>query len=195
MATNTKITLPTGVARYPALIRPDTKFNELGVFKANVAVPAEEAEATIQKLQAIAKAELGKALPKSKNSLWEFECDEEGNETGLVLFKASVKNVRTRNGEIWERKPVQYDAQNNIVSYNVWGGTEMKVACDVYIWEFSGKKGISLQPYAVQISKLVTGTDSESSPFDQVEGGFVGEVSAFAEDAAIDDGFEEVEDF
>lgn len=196
MTSATKITLPVGVARYPALVYPDKKFHTPGIYKANVAVPAEEAEGIITKLQAIAKEHLGKALPKSKNSMWEFEVDDEGNETNTVLFKCSIKNHERKNGELWDRKPVQYDSQNNIVSYNVWGGTEMRVACEVYVWEWSGKKGISLQPYAVQILNLVQGGDSAESPFGAEEGGFVGDPgSSFPANLDVPDDIEEVDDF
>lgn len=174
MANQIKITLPKGIARFPSLHRPDTKFNENGVYKANVAVPAEEAEATMQKLQAIAKAELGKALAKSDNSLWKYEIDDNGDETGMVMFKCSVKNIVKKDGELWDRKPVQFDAQLNKVSEVIFGGSELAVACDVRVWEFSGKKGISLQPTAVQIIKLVgpSGGDDDHG-FAAVDDGFV----------------------
>jgi hypothetical protein len=195
MAQSTTITLPKGIARFPSLHRPDTKFNDLGVYKANVAVPAEEAEAVMKQLQAIAKAELGKALPKSDNSLWKMEIDDNGDETGMVMFKASVKNIQKKDGELWDRKPKQYDADLKVVNEVIFGGSELIINCEVRVWEFSGKKGISLQPRAVQIIKLVGPSESDN-PFEKQDGGFVGsgDVPSFAPVTTPDE-IEEIEDF
>ena len=196
MANPTYINLPKGVARFPSLHRPDTKFNELGVYKANVAVPLQEAEAVMTKLQAIAKAELGKALPKSDNSLWKMEIDDNGDETGMVMFKASVKNIQRKDGDIWDRKPKQYDTDLNIVNEVIFGGSELIVNCEVRVWEFSGKKGISLQPRQVQIIKLVGPSSDNENPFEKMDGGFVGssDTPSFAPEPVAAQ-VEEVEDF
>ena len=195
MANQIKITLPKGVARFPSLHRADTKFNENGIYKCNVAVPAEEAEAAMKQLQAIAKAELGKALPKSDNSLWKMEIDDNGDETGMVMFKATVKNIQKKDGELWDRRPKQFDADLKPVNEVVFGGSELIVNCEVRIWEFSGKKGISLQPRAVQIIKLVGPSESDN-PFEKQDGGFVGssDVPSFAPVTTSDE-IDEVEDF
>ena len=174
MANQIKITLPKGIARFPSLHRPDTKFNELGVYKANVAVPLQEAEPVMSKLQAIAKQELGKALPKSDNSLWKYEIDDNGDETGMVMFKATIKNIQRKDGEIWDRKPQQYDTKLNKVNEIIFGGSELVVSAVVRVWEFSGKKGMSLQPDGVQIHKLVGPSGgAEDHGFSVVEDGFV----------------------
>lgn len=174
MAATHRITLPVGTARYPALHRPDTKFQPDGVYKANIAVPRKEAEATIQKLQALAKEYLGKALPKSDNGLWKLEVDDNGDETDFVMFKAAVKNFRDKNtGELVDRRPKQVDANLNPCNEVVYGGSELRVACNVRTWEYNGKKGMSLQPYTVQILKLVGPDSLGDNPFDVVEGGFI----------------------
>lgn len=190
-----KVTLPKGVARFPSLHRPDTKFNELGVYKANVAVPAEEASAVMTKLQAIANAELGKALPKSDNSLWKMEIDDNGDETGMVMFKATVKNIQKKDGDLWDRKPVQYDTDLNKVSEVIYGGSELIVACDVRVWEFSGKKGMSLQPTSVQIVKLVGPGGGDDNRFEKIDGGFVGSSDTPSFAPVVAEEIEEVEDF
>lgn len=197
MANPIKINLPKGVARFPSLHRPDTKFNDLGEYKANVAVPAEEAASVMTKLQAIAKQELGKALPKSDNSLWKMEIDDNGDETGMVMFKAKVKNIQKKDGELWDRKPVQYDTELNRVNEIIYGGSELVVACDVRVWEFSGKKGISLQPTAVQIHKLVSPSGGGDNPFEKAEGGFVSDGPSFAPEAApeVSSDVDDIEDF
>ena len=47
------ITTPAGVARYPHLNRPDTKFDEIGVYKVNLELTAEEAEPFISQVEAL----------------------------------------------------------------------------------------------------------------------------------------------
>ena len=185
------------MSSYTVYHRPDTKFNDLGVYKANVAVPAEEAAATMQKLQAIAKEELGKALPKGDNMLWKMEIDDNGDETGMVMFKCTVKNIQKKEGELWDRKPVQYDTDLNKVNEVIYGGSELVVACDVRAWEFSGKKGLSLQPTAVQIHKLVGPSGGSDNPFEKADGGFVSDGPSFATDTTPDvvTDVAEIEDF
>jgi hypothetical protein len=198
MAQQIKITLPKGIARYPSLHQADTKFHDAGIWKSNIAVPAEVAEPFMKRLQAIAKEELGKALPKSDNSLWKYETDDNGDENGLVQFKCTTKNIIKKDGSIWDRKPQQLDTQLNQVNEVIFGGSELAVACYVRIWEFSGKKGISLQPYSVQIHKLVgpANGDNEDHGFDAQDEGYVStsDSSAFAPvatEASSDDDDEE----
>lgn len=175
MAKNETITLPKGVAVFPALYRPDTKFDELGAYKANTRVPLAEAEPTIKKLQAIAKSWTGKAMPKAKNPMFEMEVDKEtGEETGFVIFKASVKNRTGKEGKLWDRRPLLIDAKKNKLpsDTNPWGGTVYRVKCEIYCSEFGGKRSVSLQPLVVQIIELKSGTGSEPDldDFDEEDG-------------------------
>lgn len=151
-----KVALPKGRAIYPALKNADYKFVDLGQYKCNVSVPVKEATSTLQKLSEIFKSHTGKAPPKTDNTMWKMEIDEEtGEETGNVIFKCSVKNVRLKSGEIWDRRPKQFDAKMNPVDVDPSGGSELYVSTKVYAWDAGGKKGITLQPEAIQIINLV----------------------------------------
>jgi len=191
LAKNETITLPKGIAVFPALCRPDTKYHDLGTYKANTRVPLAEAEATIKKLQVVAKAWTGKAFPKAKNPLWEMEIDREtGEETGFVIFKASVKNRQGKEGKLWDRRPLLIDSKKKKLpgETNPWGGTEYRVKAEIYCSEFGGKKSVSLQPTVVQIINLKSGqgVEEDLSDFDE-EDGFEGSTDPRLSDDDFDD--------
>ena len=101
--------------------------------------------------------------------------DDEGEDTGNVIFKIRVKNKMGRNGKLWDRKPCLIDAQKGDFPTDVavWGGTEYRVQFEVYEWIAGGKKGVSLQPVMIQIINLVTGGSGgsgDTSAFDEEDG-------------------------
>lgn len=165
MANETRISVGPGRAVYPALDRPDTKFDELGQYKADLAVPLAQAEPLMKKLADMHKAHVGKAPAKASNTMWYMETDEDGEETGNVVFKMRIKNRLNRDGKLWDRKPKQFDAALRPCEVNPWGGSVLAVSAVVYEWDAGGKKGISLQPQAVQIIELVSGGGKDASAF------------------------------
>jgi len=185
---------PKGIAVYPRLNMPDTKFDELGAYKADIAVPFEEAIPLMDKLQAIWKAHTGKPANAISNTMWAKETDKEtGEETGRVVFKMRVKNRLTKKGQVWDRQPKVFDAAGNRVMDipNIGGGSTLKVFFEVYEWNAGGKMGVSLQPMKVQLLDLqefVGGDDA--SPFDAEEGFTVSET-----DEVTFDGGGDSEDF
>ena len=186
---------PKGIAVYPRLNQPDTKFDELGAYKADIAVPSEEAKPLIAKLQAIHKAHTGKAAPVAANPMFMNEVDKEtGEDTGRVIFKLRVKNRMTKRGDVWDRQPKVFDAKGNMLSDipNIGGGSVLKVFFEIYEWKTpDGKPGVSLQPIKVQLLELqeFSGGDTDN-PFDEEEG-FTAET--LSEDG--DDGGDDPEDF
>lgn len=167
-----RLSTPIGTAVYPRLKTPDTKFDELGIYKADVSVPLADAEPLMKRLQEIHKAHTGKPAPKGENTMWEMETDEDGNETGNVIFKIRVKNRLNKKGEVWDRRPKQFDAALKPIDVNPYGGTKMIVSFDVYEWVSGNKKGVSLQPVGVQILDLKSGNgpDAASMGFSKQDG-------------------------
>ena len=183
-----RMSTPVGTAVFPALKRPDTKFDELGIYKADLAVPLSEAEGLMSNLAAIYKGHNGKAPSKNDNTMWYVEEDKESGEpTGNVVFKLRIKNRIGKDGKLWDRRPKQFDAKLKPIDVNPWGGTKMAVSFDVYEWSAGGKKGVSLQPVGVQIIELKTG--SGAGPSDMgfaARDGFVGEDEPEAGDYGFD---------
>lgn len=150
---HTGITM-TGTAVYPRLVTPDTKYNELGVYQADIRVPFEEAKGLMAELAAVFKQWTGKAPAKADNTMWKMVLDDDGNETGEVLFKFRVKNFMSKQtGELVQRNPKLFFEKGVEKSDKIGGGTQMKVQFQVYCWTATSK-GVSLQPMSVLIQEL-----------------------------------------
>jgi len=179
MAQSTKLprfSTPVGEAVYPALHRPDTKFHDAGIWKADVRVAGDAAQTLMASLGKIHKDHTGKPVPKDGGNLWQVETDDDGDPTGNIMFKLRVKNVVRKDGEMWERKPKLFDTSSPpqpLGGVEPWGGTKMIVAFDVYCYDIP-KKGVKLQPVAVQIIDLKTGggENAEAFGFNEMEEGF-----------------------
>lgn len=184
---NKRFTTAPGAGVYPRLKTPDTKFDELGIYKADVAIPLAEAEELMAELSAIYKAHTGKAAKKTENTMWYLETDDAGEETGNVVFKIRVKNRMTKKGELWDRRPKLFDASLKPIDVNPYGGSIYSVFFEVYEWDAGGKKGVSLQPIGVQVIELRSGDgpsgaamgfqaqEGYSAPEDDAASGFKGD--------------------
>lgn len=134
------IITPKGVAIYPKLNTPDTKFVPEGVYEtklkfspdaedavlAKKLVPWSEIVAAVaaqqeeflqqQKKKLLAGDGKAKAKAKTLTSLpfgEEADLDDEGEETGLIVVKAKMKASGTgKDGKPWTRKPILFDAKN-----------------------------------------------------------------------------------
>lgn len=179
-----KITTPKGTAQYPWLNTPDTKFSEHGDYKVNLIVPADQAKDFVAKVTAARKqAAIEEKAKKLAPLPFDKEVDDQGNETGNVVIKCKVANkVSKRTGEVWDRRPALFDARLNPINDKVGGGSEIKLSCELYFWKSpSLGMGVSIQPLAVQVLKLVelsSGASADDFGF-EAEEGFTGE---FTED-------------
>jgi len=162
---NTTLTTPAGIARYPSLNRADTKFDEIGVFKVNLELSAEDAKPFIDDVEAILaefvadkKRELKKDKLKMHAAPWE-------ENDGVVQLKLKVKAIgKTKAGEEYSRQPKLFGADGQPLEANVGGGSKIKVAVVPYAWYTASLgAGITLQPKAVQVLELVTWGDGGSA--------------------------------
>ena len=174
MATKT-ITTPAGIARFPSLNRPDTKFSEVGVYKVNLEMSSADAEPFIKQVEALfaefladKKRELKKDKLKLHPAPWE---DNDGLTQLKMKVPAMGKNKET--GEEYSRKPTLFDATGKEEDVNVGGGSKLKIAVVPYCWYTASLgAGITLQPKAVQVLDLVTwgnGGTAEAYGFDVSE--------------------------
>lgn len=160
---NFKITLPRGVAVFPRLLRPDTKYHDLGTYTVKVKVARADAAAIIETLSSVHESVFGRKMNKKNNCFFKTVEDDEGNDTGFILFACNTKNRKTKDGDVWDRRPAQFDSKANPIKtpVDVWGGSEISVACSLFVNKYGDKITATLQPVAVQIHKLVTGTGSD----------------------------------
>lgn len=178
------ITTPVGIARYPHLNRPDTKFDDVGVFKVNLEMSTEDAEPFLKQIEALfaeylpAKlAEINnrlvmEGLPK-KTKLKHHAAPWEEND-GMTQLKLKVKAMgKTKAGEEYSRQPKLFAADGQPLEANIGGGSKLKVAVVPYFWYTASLgAGITLQPKAVQVLDLVTwgdGGGASAYGFDVVE--------------------------
>ena len=94
MAQANTFTTPKGIAQYPHLSKPDTKFSEPGDYKVHLILSAEEAVPIIEQINAAfadnMQAELkkqGKKELKAANPPYMEELGDDGQPTGNVIFK------------------------------------------------------------------------------------------------------------
>lgn len=163
----TQYRTPRGIAVYPRLTSPDTKYNAHGTYTAKIKLTIAAAQPLIKQLQEVAKGHIGKPLPLKKNPCWFYEkvTDEDTGdetETGFVIFNMSAKNRLVKDkqsGEmkLWDRKPKLFSASGKVVNKaNVGGGSEYAVTFEIYCGKDNdGNPIMALQPTAVQIYKLV----------------------------------------
>lgn len=173
---------PKGVAVWPSLNNPDTKFVAEGEYHTKLRVPAEEAASFIQQLEGIREAYLADAIrrdPKVKQykmaDLYEEEVDDQGDLTGNYLFKFKQKAViQTRSGSTINMKVALFDSQKKPTNVTIGGGSTLRIAGAAIGYAMPSTKmvGLSLRPNAVQIIQLSSGGSASADAF-AVEDGFV----------------------
>lgn len=190
-----------GVASWAKVFEPDTKFDANGVYSINVSVPEAEAAHVCEQLDEIAAQQANKIVkeqPKVKASLstrqpYETEYDDDGNETGNVLFKAKMKaGGTTRDGRSYTQKPMVVDSKRTPMTEAtlIGNGSVVKVAVEPAPYYVAAQKqaGVSLRLKAVQVIDLVEYGGNANSFFDE-EDGYV--ANAVQKDNKIDEVFDD----
>lgn len=194
---------PTGVAQYPYLTKPDTKFNPDGEYKVNLEIPAEDASEIMSFLDEQLAASIEKAKEENKGKkIKEGDAPYSVNEeTGKVTLKFKLKaKVTTKSGDEWEQKVAVFDAKGKPLENtpNIGGGTKMKVSYEVIPFYTSlVGAGISLRVRAVQVIDLVEfsgGASAGAFGFGE-EDGYEAEESATEKNEFKDESGTEEEDF
>lgn len=156
-------TTPLVVAQYPMLVKPDTKFDAVGVYKVNFTVQDDAYwQAVIEKANEMIKeyaAECAKKANKKMKLSPDLPWTE--NEDGTITFKAKIKaQYSTYAPEVH-----QFDAKGKPIKpkVEIKGGSEVKLNLELRPWETSGKVGISLRPLAAQVITMGTGGGDRSA--------------------------------
>lgn len=158
---NIRYVTPAGIAQYPRLTKPDTKFNPDGEYKVKLEIrdPAEAAKLTAfldeQFDLAVAKAKKENPGKKIKTGDVPYHTDEETG-TVIVNFKLKAK-VTPKKGDPFEQKPAIFDAKGKpLKDANIGGGSKLKIAYEIvqYYTAIAGA-GISLRLKAAQVIDLV----------------------------------------
>jgi hypothetical protein len=172
---NKTLTTPAGVARYPRLNSPDTKFSEEGQYKVDLEMSAEDAEPFLKQIEAMFSEFVADKKRELKKDTLKIHAAPWTENDGMVQLKLKVKATgkKKETGEEYSRKPTLFNASGQITNENIGGGSRLKVAVVPYFWYTASLgAGITLQPKAVQILDLVTwssGGTAEAYGFEVTE--------------------------
>jgi hypothetical protein len=157
---NPRYVSPAGIAQYPYLTKPDTKFNPDGEYKLKLEIPADQAQDIVTFLDeqhelAQAKAKKDNPGKKIKEGSAPYEVNEDTGKVS-VSFKLKAK-VTPKSGDPFEQKPAIFDAKGKpLQDAKIGGGSKVKVAYELvpYYTAIAGA-GVSLRMKAVQVIDLV----------------------------------------
>jgi len=195
-----KLVSPAGIAVWPHLNSPDTKFDKgdgTGEYKVDVKLDEAAAQPIIDRLQKILDQYYGEEVshnPKVKQFNQHLpiseEVDDQGNLTGSWILRVKQKaRIQTNNGPV-DMKVALFDAKRRPTNAKIGGGSTLKVSVTIVPYTMPSNKvvGISLRLNAVQVINLVEGgRDGDSSMFSEEEG-FTDETSEVASTFAKPDG-------
>lgn len=193
-----QVNTPTGIAQFPWLHKPDTKFNPDGDYRVRLALPAkaketkeliakidEAHEAAIEKARAEVVEKKGAAAAKKIKIADKPYKDEEDKDTGkptgnvILSFKMKAKITSKKSGETFEQRPRIFDSHGEPVAEcpRIGGGSKIRVSAFlVPFYTAQVGAGVSLRLRAVKIKELVEfgGGDAGSYGFadDDEDGGY-----------------------
>lgn len=167
---------PAGIAIYPHLNKPDTRFNPEGQYQVKLRIPSEEAKDLIAQIDAViadevakAKKENPKKAVKMATKPYAVALDDEGNETDEITFSFKAKAVLTlKDGTKLPTSIKLFDSKGNAFPQEdiIWGGSKIKVAFNAAPFNTAmAGIGASLRIKAVQVIDLVTGGSGNASSF------------------------------
>lgn len=210
MARPPLFTTPAGVAVYPHLHAPDTKFNSAGEYKTGLRFSGEDASALREQLtekaeeayQAEIEALIEKGKAKTKAAAekllvlhvpFEEVLDDDGEETGDIIVNFKMKASGERKDKTrWTNQPAIFDASGQPVKkgLKIGGGSTLRIsyALTAFSMKMVGTKtfltGVSPKLYAVQVISLETWGGRSAAGF-----GFDAEDEGFSASEAADEYF------
>lgn len=185
-----------GKARWAKVFEADTRYVPEGEYSIQVVLPEEEAVEVCEQLEKMAEAKLAEVVkenPKLTNVLstrqpFEMDTDEAGTPTGDLVFKSKMKaRVKSRDGRVYEQKPMVVDAKKTPMDGNtlIGNGSTVKIAVEPipYMMQATKTVGVTLRLKAVQVIDIVEYGNNAASIFEE-EDGFV--TTAVQKDDALD---------
>jgi hypothetical protein len=180
---NERATSPKGIAQYPHVQTPDTKFDADGKYTLNLRLAGDVAESFVAMLEEkhttyydeFCERE-GTALKKGNLPLKEVESSTDGE----IDIKFGLKAVGRKGDHTWEQRPLIFDSAMNPITgdkldkMRIGSGTSCRVGYEIvpYHTGMVGM-GLSLRLKAVQIIDLVEYDLAGSGFAFEAEAGFV----------------------
>lgn len=200
------ILTPIGIANFPKLNSPDTKFDADGVYEVRIALPDAEAKplidaalevrARMKTLQEALRSDPNREIKLAPDVPWRQAKDRAKNPVpGMMEFhfkmKATfkLKDEKEADGrpKMGTARPLLFDAMNKPIDPKVTiirGGSRVKVAGTIasYYTDKLGV-GVTLRLQAVQVIELAKDRDAASFGFGQEAGGYGDEAPTFENEA------------
>jgi len=203
---------PKGVAVWPNLNAPDTKFKPEGEYTARLAFDPNLPEVqklitTLEKVRDELFEEFRAEKPAHKKfevaPVFTEELDKEGEETGRITinFKMKASGVSKKTNKPWTRKPTIFDSKGKEIKNppTIGGGSVLRVACELGGGGVPSAKKFYLSPklVGVKLLELVTfgSVTAAGCGFGEDEGGYEAdnEASAYGSFDADESGSDEGE--
>lgn len=184
---NPRYVSPAGIASWPKVRTPDTKFNEDGTFSVKLLLDPQKDAAFLEKLDKMAEQALEAMKAEHKKfskvmtlvSPYAPELDKEGNETGKIVvnFTSPAKITSKKTGKVYHLKIAVFDAQLMPIpaETDIGGGSIVKVSFES--WPYFNAKdkeaGITRRLIGVQVLELKQWSGSASASdfgFEEEEG-------------------------
>ena len=157
--TNKTFTTNKGVAYYPYISAPDTKFDDSGHYKVNLCLSKEDAKNVTDLVQgeilagikAMKDAKPSKQIKQAPLPYHDELDDDTGEPTGNVIIKFKSKAAY---------KPAVFDAKGSMMAkHNIYGGSVVKVNGSAAFYDSpSIGAGVTLRLRAVQVIEYVEGS-------------------------------------
>ena len=172
---------PKGIARYPYLNTPDTKFNPEGDYKVTLVLDNnDETSAFVASLTAIHNEAIAKAKqdnPGKKVKIATLPINEKAEDSKTYVNFKLRAHVTPRTGEPFDQKPALFDTKGNSINQEIGDGSTIRVAFEASsFYTATVGAGLTLRLKAVQVLSLV--------PIDETSFSFFGFVQ---EDGYVDD--------
>jgi len=194
-----KMTSPVGVARFPKLSTPDTKFKEDGEYSVLLQLQKDspENQSFINELSKIFETNYKNVSAENKGKKikrmdppWKDAVDREGNDLNCwdIRIKMAASFTSKADGKKVDMRPAIFDAKLNPTTVDVGGGSKIRVNFDVvpfYVPAIGA--GLSLRLRAVQVLELSRRGERNASDygFSQSEGFVESGVAADTEGDAV----------
>lgn len=164
------LTTPKGVAVYPHLTKPDTKFKAEGVY--HIKVKYESGDAGAEALAKEIDKGMQESLKAARIQVTESHGAEKAKKVGLsdkpysrdeadnsltFSFKMNATGKSRKTGEAFTMKPVIFDKTGTPVEgMKIGGGSIVRVSYEIVPFYKTAKvgAGVTLRLYAVQVVEL-----------------------------------------
>lgn len=184
---------PAGIASFPWLTKPDTKFNPEGEYRIGLVLDEATAQPLAEKLETLrtqAYEAAQKANPKIKvkpaDSPVKQLLDKDKNPVEgkvVINFKMKAKITSKKSGESWEQRPRIEDAQGTVlINPKLGAGSLVKIAFEAvpYLMASTKEAGISMRLKQVRVLNLVE-FGAQQSAFGGAEDGYGAEQAESAD--------------